>query len=290
MILRKTYIIPLFLTLCLMVVLSACSPLNSENPLSLVQVVQNSINAMKNLKSSHVDIQATNKVEMNGASASTTSGPSNFSMNVTGSGDQALPDQEKLDLTLNQDTKLTEILQGDKVYVQNAQGQWYVFNKSEFTNSVGNYFSGENFNPTDLLGLLLHASITDHGDQDLNGQKLRHITANLDKEALRELLSSNPQLRKTFGQQNIDTVINNAKSFLATVDVWIDNSQYYLHRTQLKLNMEGNVSQGSKATPEDVKVDLNTIMDLSKFNEPVTITPPSKAIPTDDPSVILGNQ
>jgi hypothetical protein len=211
-----------------------------------------------------------------------------MAVNIAGSGDLVLPDQQQLHLTINQATNVAEVMQGNKVYVQNTQGQWYVLNKSDFTNAIGNPFAGVNIDENSLMGLVQHSKITDHGDENLNGQNLRHISADLDKTALRQMLTSNPQLQGMLGGQNLDTLLNNTKTFQSTIDLWIDETQFYVHRTQLKLNMVTNTSSLSESAPPNVIANLNTIVDLSNFNAPVTITPPANAIPTNNPGSIIG--
>jgi hypothetical protein len=277
----------------ILMLISACSqPIstgsNASSSLSVGQVLQKSANAMKQLKSSHVDLQSTTNVQTRGASA-TTGTSQNVSVQVKGNGDQQLPDQEQLNLTLDNTTNVAEILQGNKVYVKNNQGKWYVLDKTTLQNSVGNPFSGFTIDQNSLLGLLQDIKLTDHGTESLNGVSLRHITAQLDKTALEQLLNSDPQLKNTFGSQNIDTVLNNTKTFLSTADVWIDETNFYVHRSELKVNLAADTSAIGNGAPTSVKTALDLIVDLSKFNDPVTITPPTNATPTNNPAAVLGN-
>ena len=298
MILRKHYSILFLAMVTIGLLLTACSqtitgPVSSGgSSLTPLQVLQKSSDAMKQLKSSHLDLQSTSNFQTSDAATPSTGvgtpPASNVAINITGSGDQALPSQEQLNLTINQSVKVAEIVQNDKVYVQNAQNQWFVLNKSDFQGSLGNPFSGVNLDQNSLLGLIQHANITDHGADTLNGQSLRHITASLDKVALRQVLDQNPQLQGMLGQQNIDSVMNNLKSFQATVDVWIDETQFYVHRTEFKLNIVANTSTAEGAAPSTATTTLDTILDLSKFNVPVTITPPTNATPTNNPGAIFG--
>ena len=284
----------------LVMLISACSQptstgSNSSSSLSVGQVLQKSANAMKQLKSSHVDLQSTTNVQTSGGTATTgtssaaTPTAQNVSVQVKGNGDQQLPDQEQLNLTLNNTTNVAEILQGNKVYVKNNQGKWYVLDKATLQNSVGNPFSGFTIDQSSLLGLLQNIKLTDHGTESLNGVSLRHITAQLDKTALEQLLNSDPQLKNTFGSQNIDTVLNNTKTFLSTADVWIDETNFYVHRSELKVNLAADTSAVGNGAPTSVKTALDLIVDLSKFNDPVTITPPTNATPTNNPAAVLGN-
>jgi hypothetical protein len=280
----------------LIMLVSACSqPASTGNSsassLTVGQVLQNSANAMKQLKSSHIDLQSTTNVQASGGtSSSATAAPQNVNVQVKGSGDQQLPNQEQLNLTLNNSMAVAEVLQGNKVYVKNNQGKWYVLDESTLQNTVGNPFSGFTIDQNSLLGLLQNIKLTDNGTQSLKGVSLRHITAQLDKTALQQLLNSDPQLKSMFGQQNIATVLNNTKTFLSTVDVWIDETNFYVHRTELKINLAANTSSVGNGAPNSVKTALDLIVDLSKFNVPVTITPPANAIPTNNPAAILGNQ
>jgi hypothetical protein len=294
----KRYSISFIALIAIIIAISACSPQvgvkppSSGSSLTPLQVLQNSSNAMKQLKSSHVSLQSSDNLKTTGSSSSSgSSNPQNVTINITGSGDEALPNQEQLKLSinaLNQVTNLTEIVQGNQVYVQNPQGKWYVLNTSQLEGMVGNPFAGISLDQNTLLGLIQNTQITDHGTESLNGQSLRHITAALDKDALRQLLTNNPQLKGALGTQDIDTLLNNTKSFLSTIDVWIDETHFYVHRTQFKLNLTANTGAVSTVAPKTTAVNLNTIVDLSNFNVPVTITPPTNAIPTDNPGAVFG--
>ena len=278
----------------IVLLISACSQptstgSNSSSSLSVGQVLQKSANAMKQLKSSHVNLQSTTNIQT-GTGTAPKGTPQVVSVRIKGDGDQQLPDQEQLNLTLDNNTNVAEILQGNKVYIKNNQGKWYVLDKTAFQNSVGNPFSGFTIDQNSLLGLLQDIKLTDHGTKSLNGVSLRHITAQLDKTALQQLLNSDPQLKNTFGQLNIDTVINNTKSFLSTADVWIDETNFYVHRSELKVNLAADTSAVGNGAPASVKTALDLIVDMSKFNNPVTITPPTNATPTNNPAAVLGNQ
>lgn len=281
---------------------SACSQsinIGSGNAVSSytpLQVLQKSADAMKQLKSSHVNLQSTNNVQTIGGSATPTSNaqsPTSYNITIKGDGDQALPDEEQLNLNINEGTKIVQILKGNQVYIQNPQGKWYVISKSQIRDTVGNPFSGVNLDQNSLLGLIQHTKITDHGYDSPSGvtvpanEHWRHITAALDKEALRQLLTDNPQLKSSLGQQNIDTLLNNTKSFTSTVDVWIDETQFYVHRTQFVLNMDATTSGLANGAPNEVSTKINSIVDLSKFNETVNITAPTNATPASDAGTIF---
>ena len=298
----KTYSIFTGIALAaVLLIVSACSApgatsSNGNSSLTVMQVLQNSANAMQKLKSVHFD--TTTNGSFQGASSSSTSTPGAVTINLKGSGDELLPDQQQGHISLNNMINLAEVVTTDKVYVQNPQGKWYVMDKSALKDQSANLFNGSNiFNMNDLLGMLQEVQLTDHGDQSLNGQNLRHITATLDKNALQKILTSSSQLNNTLGQQNITKILNSTKSFKSTLDVWIDETHFYLHRTELKVNADADLSSlstpnanGKSTLPSNAAVSLDSIVDLSKFDQPVTITPPANAVPVNNPGVIFGGK
>jgi hypothetical protein len=296
--------IPLVI-LPVLLLISACSPSlgTGNSSLTVLQVLQNSAKAMKDLKSAHIETKTTGTLQTLGTPgkpAPATASPLMF--RVSGSGDEALPEQEQLQVAVSQGksgspANLAEIVQGDKVYVQNTKGQWYVLDKSALEGFTGNPFSGINgLDPNALLGLLQDTQITDHGDEVLNGESLRHISVALDKAGFKKILDSDPQLGNLFGQQNIDTLLNNTKLFASSLDLWIDETNFYVHRTELKINIDEDISSLSQSLtpvvtfplPAGVITSFDSTLDLSKFNDPVTITPPAGAIPIDNPISIFG--
>jgi hypothetical protein len=299
----KVRYIPLVL-LPVLLLISACSPSlgTGNSSLTVLQVLQNSAKAMKDLKSAHIETKTTGTLQTlgtPGAQKPTTA--SSLMFKVSGSGDEALPNEEQLQVTVSQGknsspANLAEIVQGEKVYVQNTKGQWYVLDKSELEGFTGNPFSGINgLDPNALLGLLQDTQITDHGDEVLNGVSLRHISVALDKAGFKKILDSDPQLGNLFGKQNIDTLLNSTKLFASSLDLWIDETNFYVHRTEFKINVDEDISSLRQSLtpvvtlplPAGVITSLDSTLDLSKFNDPVTITPPTGAIPTNNPISIF---
>ncbi|HET7639332.1 MAG TPA: hypothetical protein VFK47_11400 [Ktedonobacteraceae bacterium] len=320
MIRKKQYVLSITLALAFLF-LSACTASigggNSNSGgsnLTVLQLLQNSSKAMSQLKSAHIDLKANGSgmaLTPNATATTTTGTPTatpttnQVTFNLSGSGDEALPNGEAMqfDVTQNGATStpttshLEQIVQGDKVYIKNTKGQWYVLDKSALKGYVDNPFSGINSpDLTDLIGLLEHTKITDNGVQSLNGANLRHITIVLDKDALKTFLKNNQQLVDLLGQQNLNAVIDNTKAFSSTVDLWIDEHTAYVHRTELKFNFSvdtGTLSQSITPTvttvmvPSNVTTNFDSIVDLSNFNAPVTITPPTNAIATDNPVTVF---
>jgi hypothetical protein len=290
----------------LVLLISACSPSGGAGStggsnLTVLQVLQNSAKAMQQLKAAHFDFSLTGNAQATAtATPSGSSLPSGVNFSVKGNGDEALPGEQSLHVTTAQGSTLAEIVLGNKVYIQNTKGQWYVLDKSSLQGVTTNPFSGIDVsNINDILALAQHAQLTDHGDQDLNGQSLRHITIALDKQGLQQLLTQNGQLASVIGQQNVNAIINGTQGFNSTLDLWIDETQFYVHRTELKLNVNANLSSVTNSgtatattgtMPANVATTLDSIVDLSKFNETVNIAAPSNAIPTTNPISIFTGQ
>jgi hypothetical protein len=298
---RLSSFLPLVMFLLLV---SACVPAlgTGSSSLTPIQVLQNSSKAMKQLKSAHFDLNLTSNLLANAPGIPTAATPpaSQVNVSITGKGDENLPDKQSLQVIVSQNVvgrsfNLAEMLLGNKVYIQNIRGQWYVLDRSVLQNTIGLLFSGINIDPTGLLDLIQNSNLTDHGTELLNGQQLRHISASLDKVALKLVLTNNPQLNKLFGQQDVSNAIDRAKTLQASIDLWIDETNFYVHRAELKFNLDEDLSSpGSPATPAPVIISglashFDSITDLSNFNKPVTITPPANAIPTNNPVIVFGS-
>lgn len=305
---KGRYMLGLLATVAILLIMSACglgsSGSGSQSSKTGAQVLQSTVNTMKQLKTVHVDMKANANIGIVGLTptpGSTT--PSTISFNVTVNGDEVLPDQAaSLKLTMGGfsglNLNLAEVSKGDKIYFQNSKGQWYVIEKSQLvgSNSASNPFSSANVpNFNQLLDLSKHAQVTDHGDQSLNGENLRHITITLDKNGLKDLLNSTGQLSSLTGssQQTVDRFMNSTKNFQASLDFWIDESTSYVHRVEMKFNL--NIDARSFATPgttskgpSAITLGFDTTIDLSRFNDSsITVTTPANAIPTNNPSTIF---
>ena len=293
----KRYSLLFALLALTMIVMSACSQGSGQSSLTILQVIQNSATAMKGLKSAHNDVNLT--MQVNGLAGLSTSVatpglqlPSNISITLKGSGDEDLVKKaQQVDLTVgfsSISTQFSEIFVGNTAYIKTSQNQWYSIDQSALDqastgNTFGSFFSGVSIDPNSLLSLIENINITDHGDENVNGQSLRHITANLDKTALEQLVTNDPQLKSTLGTQDMAATLATVKTFNASVDVYIDESQFYVHRTELKISLGGSTNSAIPATT--TSIDLQA--DLSNFNKPVNIVAPTNATPITDPSQLL---
>jgi hypothetical protein len=302
---KGRYILGSLLAAAALLIISACGPgstgTSNQTP---AQVLQNSSNAMKQLKTVHVEMKVTSHIEAIGLTpthGSTT--PTNITFNINATGDEVLPDQASLKLTIGGfsgvNLSLAEILKGDKVYIQNSKGQWYVIDKSVITgnNATSNPLSGASVPDfKKLLDIGQHAQLTDHGDQSLNGETLRNVTVTLDKNGLKQLLQNTGQLNSLTGanSQMFDQFMNSTKNFQATLDFWTDESTSYVHRIEMKFNLNLDMSSfvtpgtTNSNTPSAIKLAFDTTIDLTRFNDTsITVTAPANAIPTDNPGTIF---
>ena len=300
---RKKYTLPgLLIMVAILLLVSACG----GSSVTAGQLLTNSANAMKQIKSLHLDMTATVNLTVSGLpSSSATTFPGNTNITLKASGDEVMPDQTSLKLTSSGAGKFAfaEIVKGNQLYIQNAQGQWYVIDKSKLdstTNSVNSLVSNASAPDFSKLLTILQKDVTvaDHGDETLNGASLRHITVTLDKNGLLKLIDNTDQFKKlpVTSQQSINTMLNSVSNFNASLDFWFDEATSYIHRFELKLNTALDLSKFSSpttgsttGTPSGFSLKADIVVDLSKFNDSsIKITAPANAIQTNNPGVIFG--
>jgi hypothetical protein len=135
------------------------------------------------------------------------------------------------------------------------------------------------------------ATITDHGDVNLGGQNLRHFTIAFGKDSLQDFLNATGALNaSSLQQQQLDLLLKGITLQRASLDAWIDESTSYVHRIDLKFVISVDLNAiGGTATPGSsssgippTTTSVETTIDYSKFNVPVTIQAPANATPTSD--------
>ncbi len=287
----------LFLSLVIVLLfVSACSSLIGApgSSQTALQILQKSSNAMKGLKTVHFDMNAGETLKLS-TSPSTT--PNNSTVNVKASGDEVMPNQVSLQLTtglngsISSNFKLAETITGGKVYIQNTKGQWFVLDESQFKAAGSNPFAGTDISGYNtLLDLAQKATFVDHGDQALNGVSLRHITVTLGNNTLSDLLKATGALNKLSAQQqqDVNKLLSNIKLQNASLDLWVDESTYYVHQMEIKFTMNINTSAfvtptpGSSSAPSNISTALDITINYSNFNAPITIKAPANATPTNN--------
>lgn len=244
---------------------------------------------MKNLKTAHLTLNIVmelNTANMPGTQTSPNENgmqvPSTITAVVKGSGDQSTPNkQTRMNLTLNivgTSIQMSEVTTTDMSYIKTPHSPWYSVDQAtngQLSNSLGGSFSTlptwQNIDENNFLVLVEHSKFIDHGDENVNELSLRHLTVNMDKAAFEHLFLSD--------SQNLNTM----QDFSASADVYIDETQFYIHRTEL------NVSYTTNTNGTSAKTKLDSTTDLSNFNRPVTITIPENATPLTDPNQLLSN-
>ena len=278
--------------------LSACGTnTGSSSSQTAGQVLQGSLNAMKQLKAVHIDMKFAGGFNYGTTGTTGTPTAHPITVNLTASGDEVRPDKDIMHLNAGQGYSLSEITVGNKVYIQNTKGQWYVLDTSAYKGSSTDPFASLNASSYDqLLSIAQKATITDHGDQLLNGVSLRHITVVFGKDALKALLDATGETSKLSAtqQQNLNKFLNNIKLVNPTLDLWIDEATHYVHQMEVKFSMTVDTSSlvtpttSTSSMPGSISTSVDTVIDYSKFNESITISAPANAIPTSNPRIIFG--
>jgi hypothetical protein len=256
---------------------------------------------MKQLKTLHVNMNVATTTQTGGAATTTPTTPQAITLNIKAVGDEILPDQASLQLSLNQTVggqglNYAQIITGQKLYIQNPKGQWYVLDLATFTGATGNPFaSAQASNYNNLLPIAQKATLVDNGNETLNGQTVRHLTATFGKDALNDLLNATGQLNnlKTQQQQQLENILNAINLDKPTLDLWLDPTTAYVQRMELKLTITVNMNTLMTPTPNQITTPANlsstvdTVIDYSNFNTPVTITAPTNATTITTPATIF---
>lgn len=259
-------------SLSLIFVLAACSaPGLTSSSTSPAQTLASSATAMSKLQSVHFDLQTT-------LATQTSNG---VTFNVAGQGDAASPDSASVNLTAAQSPLLSLISSGQKVYVQLKGGSWYSVDKSKVKDAEQNFFSQSlSSRLSQVMAALQNAKLTDHGQESVNGENLDHITATLDQQTLNTLSSDLNSLAPSQAQSGL----NQLKQ--ATLDVWIDQSTSFVHQAKIDLVTQIDAGAIKHFTGQQVNnatgvlpVELKAQVNFSKFNQPVSIQPPTSSIP-----------
>jgi hypothetical protein len=300
---RKIYPISIMMMLLATLLLAACSQAitgPAKSNLSPQQVISKSSDAMKQVKSSHFVSKTDTSFQLAGASAGKGTIPivQNTNASSNGSGDIQGSDSQFSTVTTSgsTQTKLAEVSQGNKLYIQNQTGKWYVLDKSKLqasaTSNLPSSISGNSIDQQSILALIQDAKVVDYGDQTVNGTSLRHLSVSLDKQAFSQVIAQNSQLKGLFGQQDINQLLNSTKSFNTTADVYIDESKFYIHQFKWNIDMSIDMAQVAKqiqgtVTNQSIPIGIETLKfttteDLSNFNAPVTFNIPQNATPTDN--------
>lgn len=289
---RKHYSSLFLLTAVLAVVMSACS-LNagtSASGLSPSQVLQKSLTVMKSLKTQHMTIHGTASIQA--SKTSTSSNPVTVGVATTGTGDQQGLDQHfTLANRINgHAANVSEVVSGNHDYIQNQHGKWYDVSSNQSVIQYSHLLTGVTIDKVLLDSGVVDLKLVDHHDEKLNGASVRHLTATFNKAALTQLLQQSSKLRNSFGQQTLSQIISSAKSANLIVDVWIDESTFYISQTEFNLNLVANTSGATKIVPLAGMTTAEAVVNFSGFNQPISnaIVVPSNATATNSLETVFG--
>jgi len=180
-------------------------------------------------------------------------------------GYRVYPDQGSFKGTVK-NTHSSQIFKENKLYIQKNLNKWYVTDLSAPNAQI----IMNNLKDSDAasgLALIKNAPLTDDGEEKITGVSLRHISVVLNKDAY------NDKFKALFNSPG-----NVMKIDKPTEDLWIDDATSYVHRIILKYTM--NTDTSALARPIKLSDYEETTTDYSNFNQPVTITAPTNAIPT----------
>lgn len=289
-----------FVTLtCLVLLLGACgtgagsgSATGSSTPvasLTPAQLLQRTATTMGQLKSVSYTMSSVGGMTLPSFSTAS-SKSSTISTTTKASGVAVPPANAKLQLSmtiLGQTLTFSEVVKGQKVYIQNQKGQWYVVDKSA---SQVSSFANTDVTGYDKLLTLKDVKVTDDGKTLLNGASMRHLTITFGKNALSDLMNTTGTLNNLTAseKQQMGKALQNMTIKNTVLDVWIDNTTAYLSRFQLQFDLNMDMSKlitptpGTSASSLSLDMNQNTTIDYSKFNAPVTIATPSNATPTSN--------
>lgn len=286
----------------LLFLVSACGLLGSTSSSSQppIQVIQKSAQAMQQLKAVHFDMTFSDSENFNPGTPTAGSPSSQSSTTaVKASGDSVPPDETSTSFTYNtglqggKAIKVAEVVIGKQIYFQNAKGKWYLLEINQ-SGSQRSSFPLSGLNPTDynkLLGIVQKATITDHGDENLGGQNLRHFTITFGKDSLQDFLNATGALNNSpRQQQQLNSLFKGITLQRASLDVWIDESTSYVHRIDVKFVATVDMNINGSATPlgfstsgiPPMTTSVEATINYSNFNVPVTIQAPANATPTSD--------
>lgn len=259
----------------LLLLLTGCSaPSLASSSLSPAQMLQKSINAMSHLQSAHLDLQTDVSLPSDALMMNATINTS--ALRVTGHGDVANPDKVSLDLFMGNTPLLAVRNLGSKTYIQEKNGQWFFLEKSQIKDKEQSFFTQS---LTQRLGqimvVLQNARLTDEGQETLHGQSFEHITATLDGQALQALSTQFNGFLATHMPQAQNQLQQ------ATLDLWLDQSTWYVHQAQLDLVAQVRTPLAGLHNTDSAiaePVELKVLLNLSKLNQPVTIQAPANAV------------
>jgi Protein of unknown function (DUF1396). len=259
------------LSACGGIALNAASPTPTPTPRNPQQLLVAAQKAMGQLKSVHYTKTADAKGSISANGKSTAIALSfKTDADSKGTNEASLSDDESMQVsTVSQQIKLGEIFNGNKLYIQNQQGKWFVTDRpSTVTEPQGGI-------PNNLYSLMMDGQIADNGHDKLDGLSLRHISSTLSDVSPEDIASAMGGDASSIAS-SISDVSN------VHVDMWIDEATNYIHAMNVKCTLTFSLS-GSDSFDLPLAIQLK----LSKFNAPVTIKVPANPVPASSVNAVM---
>jgi hypothetical protein len=303
---KRAYLLLALGLMGLLVALSACgstsrgthsatpTPTNNQSSvLAALPLLRKSIQATSEIQSAHLTLQSTGTIQTAGGllpkrlreSAYTLSGQAdivppksqeqgNVEIVVTP------PGQQKLSI------KASEIVSAQKLYIEGANKHWSVLNLAALPVN-----DDLRMRPSvsDIVTLLQHVKVIDHGIQVEGQFHLHHLTITVDTQALNQMLRASRQ-------PMLKLILNNLQIMApVSIDVLVDEMTGLPHQIELKgkaqINIDALLGIHRKRASDvglparTVTLSFDTTATLSNVNKEVTIHVPTKATPLP-PSIV----
>lgn len=286
---------------CMLIVSACSSPLSNFGMFSTYQLLAQSVIAMRQVTSTHIALQVSGSTHL--SQAVLPGIPQDEQIMITGTGDEALPrmGQEQLQLAVKTTTgsplQVNEVYSQRHLFVQSgAQGTWFEVDTNSLprVQSLIQSLIPQNLDLGTLLTLAQHVQVSDKGSETIAGQALHHVSVAFDTAGLQQLLAaSHPATQQE--QQVITALRQDLRVANGTLDLWIDSATSLIHRVELKgqieasINPQGTTTQpGAQAMqPLIVASTFDGRVDLSNFNQQVSISLPTNAVQVQLPTLAL---
>ena len=271
------------------------TPVANAQLLAILPVLQKSLQAMQQLKSTRIEFQGKGTLQTSGALLPAFAHKTRYSLRGRADVDlsrQSGQAQVRLKLlpAHAQAASYTGVarLVSQKLYLQSSTQQpWLVLDVVSAIALLQAHVAGQ-VPPQNLLALVQGITVTDHGMIPMQGQQVRHVSLVINQKAL-------GQLANTMQQQQAGQVLASVQVPTGIqADAFIDGATSRLVRLQVKGGLKINVdrllagstqanmpaTQGKQARALAITFDLSFL--LSKFDQPVPqVVAPPGATPID---------
>jgi hypothetical protein len=268
-------------------VTNAPSPVSNTGLLAILPSLQKSVQAMRQLKTVHVDVKGGGTIQTSGQMLPVFAATTPYSL--YGTGDIDINKQEgKTHMTLKlrppggPETLIKDgaRLLGGQLYLQAPTHQWFVLDPASVILKV--HALGSMPQPQDVLALVQHITVTDQGRTTVAGHQTHHLTLTLDQHALGLFTNAVQQPQAKQALASIQTPAG------LRIDLFLDQATSLLLSAQVKGSVRVGVDtllkslgQGSPPIAQDnqartITVTFALTITLSKLNRPIpkVVAPP----------------